>query len=465
MSIAISSNAVAGANFQASKRSGVLSLTDKFVTALIFLYWLIYQNIFFFYPMEVGGTPLAVLTGAIKLLLPVFLLIFTGLPSLATLSRAPVGLYCLFFTAFMLWGAVPTLISGEVVEWLKILPRVLFFACLLAWFSHRPATFALFAKWMMLYVMSALAQYLLIYATGAHETAVFTGYAYMAGPWGLFGNMSSRFYLLDNSVPFLRLAGFWNEPTHAAACAFSGFFLGRYLILTGHKKYWRTVSYVCLIAGVLTLSLAGYLAIGSAIVFALMFESKRWTTWRVVRFSLLFPVAMLLFLIVVFGRTYVADNYPDNIWLRAIVGARDSNIQQASYDPTSGRMDIASGALDRATSTVVGVGIQPTGMSGISAPESAPLLWLLLTGIPGLILLLCREAALLLQGRAIARVDPAALSLVQALVAVMAQQLSHGDWMTPSYFVLAAMVLAFRPVTNVRLDDPNRHSNSDPKTT
>lgn len=421
--------------------TGSLSLTDKFVTLLIFLYWLLYENIFFFYAEDFGGPVFLLLTNALKLLLPVFLLIFTGLPGPKMLSRPHISIYFMFFVAFLLWSAVPTVISGDVAEWLKMLPRILYFPAVLAWFTRRPETFLFFVKLMMVYVLSALAQYLLIYATGAYDTATLNNYGYMAGPYGLFGNITSRFYLLNAPVPFLRLAGFWNEPTHASACAFASFFLGRYLVSVGESNSWRIASHVCLISGVLTLSLAGYLALGCALLFGLLFGGKQWTMWRAIRSAFLFPLAAILILIVGFGRTYVADNYPDNIWLRALVGARDTNIQQESFDPTSGRLNVAANAVDQAASTVIGVGIQITGDNGVPAPESAPLYWLMLAGFPGLLFILGREAALMLHAMRLSRNAPQAVPVVQALIAVMAQQLSYGTWMTPVYFVLAAMVL------------------------
>ena len=82
------------------------------------------------------------------------------------------------------------------------------------------------------------------------------------------------------------------------------------------------------------------------------------------------------------------------------------------------------------------------GSEGIAASASAPLYWLLLTGIPGLFLILSREAVLLVSSRALLRRHPRVLPLIQALIVVMVQHLSYGTWMNPNYFVLAAMVLA-----------------------
>jgi len=81
------------------------------------------------------------------------------------------------------------------------------------------------------------------------------------------------------------------------------------------------------------------------------------------------------------------------------------------------------------------------GSEGIDASASAPLYWLLLTGIPGLVLLLAREATLLASAVKLSRRSPAAVFLIQALVVVMTQHTVYGSWMNPNYFVLAVMVL------------------------
>src|SRR6185503_12023894 len=97
----------------------------------------------------------------------------------------------------------------------------------------------------------------------------------------------------------------------------------------------------------------------------------------------------------IFVRGYVAENYPDNIWLRAVAGARDVSVDA---DQTSGRLDLAKMTLEKSASTIIGEGIQEVGASGISGSASAPLFWLLLTGIPGLVLLLARETVLVFYG-------------------------------------------------------------------
>lgn len=426
-------------------RLGRRGTMDKPITVLIFIYWLVYENIMFFYSMEYGGPIFYMLTNGIKLFMPLVLLFLTGLPSQQAIRRVPVSLYLLFFAVFLIWGLVPTIVSGDVVEWLKLLPRGAFLLSVVAFFSQRPTAFALFAKCMVAYVALLLPQYVLIYLTGAYEDPLFTGFAYMAGPLGMLGNITSTFHLSEASFPFIRLTGFWNEPSNASGCAFAAFFLARYLVAIGSGLFWHGASYVCLIAGVLALSLAGYFALGSALVVGLLFGVKKITPWRVIRFTMLFPVAVGLLGIVAFGRSYVVEHYLDNIWLRAIVGVRDAGIDAASYDASDGRLAIAEMTVEKAASTVIGVGIQKVGINGIIGSASAPLFWLLLTGFPGLFLLLSREAVLLIHSRGLLHRQPTVLPLIQALVVVMAQHVAYGTWMNPNYLILAGMVLVVSP--------------------
>ena len=423
-----------------NSKAGAIGFTDTVATLVIFLYWLVYENIVFFYSMESGGTVLLVLTNSIKLFLPFGLLLYTGLPPIRLLARGYTSLYIAFFVAFLFWGLIPTLISGDPLAWFKLLPRFVFFLSVLSFFFKRPVAFRLFAKCMVLYVLSALLQYILIYVTGAYDSTVGVDYARLAGPMGLLGNVTSMMRFAGSPFPFIRLTGFWNEPSNASGSAFAAFYLARYLVAIGERPRWRMASYGCLVAGILALSTAGYFAFFAALTWSLLFGVGKVTAGRVFRFALSLSIAAALMGIVVFGRTYVYDNLPDNVWARAITGARD--FDDKADDVTSGRLDLAKTTIETSVSGFIGVGIQEVGSEGIEGPATAPLFWLLLTGFPGLGLLLCREAVLLTAMRSIVVGRPAMLLLTQALIVVVAQHLSYGTWMNPNYFILAAMVLS-----------------------
>ncbi|MDB4877488.1 MAG: hypothetical protein JWM41_3934 [Gemmatimonadetes bacterium] len=408
-----------------------LSQADVLCTLAIFLYWLVYENVIFFYPMEYGGPALFGLTNAIKLLLPLGLLAYTGIPSPRLLTRGPVGFYVLFFATFLMWGLVPTLVSGDPWSWLKLLPRLAFFLSVAAFFSKRPNAFALYAKCIVLYVLSALVQYVLIYATGAYANGPA---GYTINPLGLIH--ATQF----PGAPFaiVRLCGFWNEPSNASGSAFAAFFLARYLVNSGDAPKWRWASRGCFVAGVLALANAGYLALAAGVLFGLLAGTRRLTPGRVFQITILVPTALSLVLIVAFGRAYVLENMPDNIWARALTGVRDSSV---GSDVTGGRVELLKMTVGKTGSNFVGAGIQEVGSGGIEGSATAPIYWLLLTGVPGLLLLLSRETVLIASARSLAQRLPLMLPVTQALVAVMAQQLSYGTWMNPNYLALAAMVV------------------------
>ena len=440
MNASLSSGLPGASAPNSGQRSIHLGVTGKLITFLVFLYWMAYENVLFFYPMEYGGTVFFVLVNGIKLFLPLCLLVFTGLPSPRMVERGPVRLYLLFFVGFLLWGLVPTLISGDVLSWFKLLPRFVFFLSVVALFARRPVAFSLFAKCMVVYVLSALLQYVLLYVTGAddaYDSAVLTanGNNLMAGPFGLLGNVISTRLLPGAPFTFLRLFGFWNEHSNASGSAFAAFFLARYLVSTGERPFWRVASYACFVAGMLAFSNAGYFALAAALLFGLLFGARGFTTRRVFQVALLLPIVAAFLWVAFAGRSYVAENLPANVWARAITGS------QPNIDPFSGRVDLMQTTLEKAAEGSIGVGIQEVGSEGITGSATAPLYWLLVTGIPGLFLILGREAVLLVSSRSLLRRLPAMLPLIQALVAVMAQHFSYGSWMNPNYLILAAMVL------------------------
>lgn len=414
---------------------------DTAVTGLVFLYWLVFENVLFFYPADFGGTGLLLMTNLIKLGLPFALIAYTGLPSWNVLTRGPVALYLFFFAAFLAWALVPTLLGGDPATWLKILPRVLYFVSVVALFSRRPAAFVLFAKCLVVYVLLAFVQYVLLYLTAGWGRSIATPNGSMAGPFGLLGTVTTMMQFPGMPLPFVRLTGFWNEPSNAAGSSYAAYFLARFLTDIGESPRWRRVSVLCLLTGLATFSNAGYLALGTALLAGLLMGPGQLLGWRAVRIAVLLPVATAMLVVVLGGRRYVAERMPDNVWARAITGVRDT--ESALIDPTDGRLDLLLSATRDAGTTMIGVGIQTVGTGGIDVSASAPIYWMVLTGIPGLILVLAREAVLLAYARSLMRRVPAMLALVQVLVVVMVQQSVYGSWMNPNYFVLSAAVLTF----------------------
>jgi hypothetical protein len=421
------------------RRVGTIS-TTVLATAAVFLYWLLFENIFFFFPDVYGGVSLVVFTNAAKLGLPFALLAATGLPPVRLIVRGASSFYLAAFAVFLAWAAIPTIISGNPVDYAKFLPRFVFFLAVLSLFSRHPKAFLLFSKWVVVYVLIALVQWILVYATAGYDHLVLSPLGTMfAGPFGLFGNITGRFYLPGIPVPIVRLAGFWNEPTHASASAFAGFFLARRVSDVTGRPGWRQASWACLIAGFLTLSNAGYLAIGAAALFGTIFDSRRLTLRRTFQLGLFIPMGIFLVVLALAGRQLAIARFPDNVWIGAIAGFRGA---EQINDPTAGRTDLAASTLRSTLDKPIGQGVQVWGEGSVQASGSAPLLWLLLTGVPGLVIILFRESMLILAGRTAVVRHRNVMPIVQSLIVVMTQQLSYGTWMDPGYFCLAAAVLA-----------------------
>jgi hypothetical protein len=165
--------------------------------------------------------------------------------------------------------------------------------------------------------------------------------------------------------------------------------------------------------------------------------------------AVILPVVAVLLAVALLGRSYVANNLADNPWAVAITGVKHSGGEMA-YDPSGGRLDALGETLSKVGDHVIGIGMVDGNVEGVEQSGTAPILWLLWTGIPGLILLLGREAILFSAARSALRLGAPALALTQALVAVMGQELSYGTWMYPNYLTLAAMVVVVGSVAAQR---------------
>ncbi len=427
------------------------------LSLLIFVYWVTYENVLFFYASAVGGGLLLALTNGVKLLLPVCLLAYTGLPGRSLIRSNASGPYVLLFGAFLLWALVPTLIFGDPVSWLKLVPRYLFMLSCMNILAAYPAAFRVFSKGVVLYVLFALFQWAAVtLAGGGVEIRVIGGGVKMAGTAGLLGNVTSSMVMPGVGMPIYRLSGFWNEPSNAAGASFAAFFLARYLATTTDGRLWGWLSYGCAASGFLALSNSGYLAFAAALLVGVALRLRSARLSGLPATVTIVATSVLLASVALMGRSYVAEGLADSPWARAVTGVRDLSTQ--TVDPFGGRLDLARNTIESVSSTLIGVGVQDIGgRGGIDASASAPLFWLLQTGIPGLILLLAREAALLAAAVALARRQPKTIPIIQALVVVMTQQLIYGSWMNPNYLILAAVVLV--SASQVRQNENRRTSN------
>jgi len=415
-----------------------LSIKDKVITALIFLYWMSYENVFFFNAGQVGSVFL-ILVNIIKLFLPFMLLWLSGMNT-AFLSKGITSLYGFFFILFIFWLGFVTIAFGDGFEWIKLLPRVVFFYSVLNFVYKKPIIFDLYAKFVIVYVLFALFQYCLTYLTRSTMIIVQIWGVPTAGLGGFYSNTGSAMYVPGLSGRVLRLVGFWNEPSNASGSAFAAGFLGFYLRGCGYKIL-KGVPILCFLAGFLALSNAGYLAFALGLMVYILFTKRRGAINKLKKFLMLaIPLSVLL--IAVLGRVYVLENNIENTFINSILGVRDLGRD----NPFAGRDKIFFSVLDFILDNPLGRGLfvadRAAGtFENLSA--QAPIYWLYIGGIIGIILLGLREVCLVIAAIAVIKVNQPTIYLFSALAAVMGQHMVYGSWMNPNYFILAATILAF----------------------
>ena len=216
--------------------------------------------------------------------------------------------------------------------------------------------------------------------------------------------------------------------------------MARGFLATRKSGLWRYASWAFFIAGFLCLSNAGYIAISIALLFgAFLSDDRRWTAWFLRGAALLFAGSLVL--AGFFGRTYVAENMPDNDLARAFVGLRGNidEIKSGGTDLSGGRTQLVSVALEQVARRPIGIGIVPGGDSmTVAISASAPISWLASTGILGLLLLLLREGTVVAAAVTNARRSPVVMAACQAWIALSVQHMAYGSWMNPIYFILVA---------------------------
>jgi len=410
----------------------------RLITILIFIQWLIYENIVLAEPDAFGGVFMVILVFGFKLIFPFILFIISGPPILSKLKNVNIYLYVFSLIFFLLWSLIPTLISGNFISWIKLLPIIFFFLSILSFFSKYPTSFKLFIKLVILYVLSALLQYIIIYTFGIYNQS---GVIALTGPFGLLGNTQGQFGLPGLSEPIIRLCGFWREPSIASASAFASFFYGKFLYTQGESKKWLYAGYLCFLAGILTISNAGFLAVGSAFFFGFII-GRQSLIKKILKLVFVLPIVLIFIWFALFSRSYFSENGSENPYLLALSGVRSAgNINSNEFDPSDGRLDLMNYTIKETKNNIIGKGVQITGAKGIMAPSGGLLYWMLLTGFPGLLFLLFREFNLLYSQYKSVKANYNILLLGQALIVILVQQSSYGSWMDPNYFIIASAVL------------------------
>lgn len=411
---------------------------EKFITYLFFFQWLIYENVILLEPVAFGGDIFLFIVFGFKLILPFLLCYIVGLPPKWVIKSPNFLIYIALFLLFIFWGVIPTLISGTIISWFKIIPLFFFLLASVSFFSKHLFAFNLFAKCIIIYTLTALVQFLLLYLVQDYQES---GSFPLAGPWGLFGNIQGKFGLPGIDFTIVRLCGFWREPSLASGTCYVSFFLCKYLVKIGENKFWNFVSYFCMLAGILTLSNAGYLAFASSLL-GVIFFNLRIISKRFLYILLVLPLIIVMVWGAIFGRQYFAENGSDNPFLLAAVGVRSAgNINSNDFDPSDGRLDLMQYTLEETSKNIIGKGIQVTGSTGIKSPSGGLLFWMLLTGYPGALLILLLATFPILLNFNIKDNSTGIISLGQALIVLFVQQSSYGSWLDPNYIILSSLLL------------------------
>jgi hypothetical protein len=423
--------------FLIKNNSVSFSNKDKLIAALIFLYWLLYENIFF-HIADQGGAIFLIVVNGIKLFLPFMLLWLSGINT-AFLSKGITSLYGFFFIFFIFWLGLVTIAFGDGFEWIKLFPRIIFFYSVLNFVYKKPIIFDLYAKFVIAYVLFALFQYCLTYLTRSTAVNVQIWGVQTAGIGGLYSHTGSAMFVPGLSGRIIRLAGFWSEPSNAAGSAFAAGFLGLYLSSCGYKIL-KAVPILCFFAGFLALSNAGYLAFALGLMVYIIFTKRRGAVNKLKKFLLL-AIPLSILLIAALGRVYYLKNNIENVFIKTIIGVRDL----APDNPFDGRDKIITMVLDYISVNPLGRGLYvPDHAAGTYEILSAqaPIYWLYIGGIIGIILLGLREVCLVIAATAVIKVNQPTIYLFSALAAVMGQHMVYGTWMNPNYLTLAAAILA-----------------------
>lgn len=385
----------------------------------------------------------------IKIIIPLLLIIICFL---ARLPRfAPFKKYIFFFLLFMIWGIIPTLLSGNLTEafmqWIKFLPRFLFCVLIGLYFFQRKEPSIRAIKLLVIIAIILVFQYFLlmgslvsgigeVFTTGTHRGGTYYG------PFGLLGNMSAPSSIDIFTVSLVRLTSFWLEPSNASGFFFMAFFLAEAIYGLKNQRKWRMASITCFIAGFLSLSNAGYFAIGGSLLIGEFIKLKS----KNHRGSALFLViCIFLILISLIGRPVVVAYFADNAMLIAITGVRGAP-DRPDYDPYEGRIDLLKNGVEKVMENPLGIGFQIPGQDefgrGVFVSASAPFQWFLFTGLVGLLLILLREMQVFMTVVSYFPISKFELSLFQAWAVIFIQNLAYGTWMNPMYFLIAIIFLA-----------------------
>ena len=406
---------------------------------IVLIYCLLYEWVNIFSMQDVK-----IYVNILKFILP--FLLFLCFRSYLLVNFSFAKKYLFYFLLFLIWGLIPNVFSGyeaeTMLQWSKFIIRFIFCYVIFAYLLQRPEEKTGIMKALVVIALGVVVQYLILsICYGPVDSRGFslpipqpTKYF---GPFGLLGDGNALVSFSSLKQGMFRLTGFWFEASTASGFLFMSCFLAKALFEQTKQMRWRLFGLVCLGGGLLTFSNAGQFALGCAFLsgYIVRFKKKGGNDKRDINKMIALVILIFLF---IFGRGIVSKYFPNDTNLRNLSGVRDRG-----DNPYSGRIEQLQYNKGLILDNPAGIGFRIMGIDakgrGVPFAGIAPIGWFVCTGWIGLFLLLMRESQVF---RAMGKrpVSSDSISIFQAWVVLFCQNLSLGTWMTPLYFLLAAMV-------------------------
>lgn len=432
-------------------KGGVKILIITLIILEIFLYeWGIF---------EIGV--IAPIVYTLKTYIPIFLGGIALLNRDARLPKYLVG-YLLLFLLFSAVTLVACLLSSQfnesITQFIKVIPPRLFFIFSLCVLLYKyPDLITALNKILFVIAVFTFFQYffavLYVQLHPFEKTSLISesrGINF-AGPMGLFGNINTQFAIFD--VQYIRLTGFWLEPSNASGYMMSCFFLAKFVRAKVGTGIFKDIFYVLpLIGCLLCLSNAGYLTLAVSLCTFIFLSNRN----PAASFVKILPFILIL-LIGLMGRELVYTFYPDNDYLKLVVGLRSTD-SSSEVDFSDGRFDNYKLNFTKAAREPFGTGLRIPGENNSgggdkTASASAFFYLLVYTGIMGLAITLCMKGLIfrtLIGNRTYAEEKRRLLIFMfSAWLCVTIQNLVYGNWMSLYYYYLAiATIVLFSHLRN-----------------
>jgi hypothetical protein len=404
----------------------------------IVLYILVYEIKLFF----VDGTLFQPLTNLYKLSFPFILLFYAGFNPKLIFREKTTLYYLLLYSILIVYLIVLNIFSSGFsfgfIEALRQIPRYFFLIGLVQFFLRDNSLREKTIKIVVMYSLFLTLMHfiLLINPTIKHITLLGSPYA---GPFGILGGVSASFYIPSLDFPIYRLTGWFNEPSNASAFLLASYFLGRSVQHKMPKSiFWKFGPTICLIGGLITFSNAGYVAIGFSFI-VMTFLNRKYLKHDSSSFKniIIIFVAMSVIMIGLFGRYYSAKVGIDSEIFSVITGNKTTYLNNPYYDASGGRINLMNLTIEAISNNPLGIGFINTAEN---VPAGAPLLWLLFSGIPGLIIILARESIIIFSVKK-RYLNKELIYQYCALLTVICQQSIYGQWNNAFYYFLVSNIL------------------------